>query len=273
MRLQTLPGLTLLLCAWPALAAPPAPDLSVALQPPGPTQVYAPATYGVTVSNIGRRDAASVSLTIQLPTTGTSPQVYIMGTLGARDSRCSGGTNNGTAAGTRLVCSLGNLRRSTSTQVSFDIELPEKTGALTFVATASTTTTPETNPGNNTATHDASLTYYANSVFLDQDATNDHCTGTGLTAYFECTKFPGSISQHLTQFHGGPTSGTLSFPGNPGYGGTWDLNGPVLTFSYTDPGNANVAGFSGRGVPGGCFEGLTTFPGSPYVAPYKVCFP
>lgn len=275
MRIQLVTGLALLLLAT-AAQAQSMPNLSVSVSPPAPTaSVYANGIYGVTVANIGNRDAAGVVLTIQLPQTGTSPQVYIMGNLISYTTpACALGGASGTAAGTRLVCTLGTVKRNKSSSVSFTIQLPEKTGALAITASATTTTLPENNPLNNSATVNASLNYYANAVPLDVDVENEHCTGTGLTAWFECTKFPSSISSHLTQFHDdGAGNRTITFPTEPGYTGTWSLSGANLTFSYFEPGGANVANFAGRGVNGGCFEGLTTFPGSTYVSPYRVCLP
>ena len=262
----------LLLAASPALAQS-APNLSVSITPPGTTAVYSTGTYSVRVSNIGNRNASGVSLTINLPQTATSPQVYTMGNLMSYTTpTCALGGASGTVAGTRLVCSLGTIRRNQSASVSFSIQLPEKTGNLVLSATATTTTSPETNPANNSATVTANLSYYANAVPLDLDVENEHCTGTGLTAYFECAKFPSSISAHLSQFHDdGAGTRTISFPDEPTYGGSWSAAGTGLTFSITDSLGATVANFSGRGVPGGCFEGLTTFPGGSYVSPYRLC--
>jgi hypothetical protein len=268
----------LLLGASPALAGPQ-PNLSVSIQGPGTTpNVYASASYAVDVANSGNRDAAGVQLTIQLPKTGTSPQVYIMGNLGAYDGRCAPGGAPGTVAGTKLVCNLGTIRKGRSTSVSFNLALPEKTGALTIDAGATTLTLPETDPGNNSDSHVAALGYYAHGISTGTTYDVDHCTGTGLTAYFECTKFPGSISTHPTEFSGGPSSGTLSIPGEPDYDGTWSLSGPTLTLTYRQIStNQIIAEFSGRGVnTPGCFEGLTRFPDglggySSAVAPYRFC--
>ena len=97
----------------------------------------------------------------------------------------------------------------------------------------------------------------------------EHCTGTGLTAFYECTLFPSSITWHEHVF--GP-SGTLTIPEAPDYTGTWSQPAPNrLVFRYYDETNALVATFDGLGVDEGCFEGLTTFPDSEYVSPYSVC--
>src|SRR5262245_51520883 len=224
--------LTVLLLAVPVWAAPPAPNLSVDVAAPAAVpNVYASASYSVTVANIGNRDAAVVQLTIQLPKTGTSPQVYVMGTLGSFDGRCTIGVA-GTAAGTRLTCSLGTVARNSSTVVAFNLALPEKTGDLLITASATTTTSPETNPANNADTLIPPLHYNTHAISIGATYTNQHCTGTGLTAYFECTLFPGSTTSHPSQFFGGPFGGTLAVPGEPDYDGAWALSGQTLTFSY-----------------------------------------
>jgi hypothetical protein len=273
-------GLTLVLGGTAALAAS-APNLAVSYTPPSLTAVYAPGTYGVRVANIGNRDAAGVQLRIKMPKTATSPQVYIMGNLLAGFSpTCALGGATGTAAGTELVCNLGTVRRSRSTSVSFTIALPEKTGALTFSSSATTTTAPETDPSNNiNITRTAILDYYENAFSFDGNGEASyaisHCTGTNLTAYFECTKFPSSITSHPTIFH---DDNTITIPGEPDYTGNWSIVGDTLAFDYIYiPSGAVEAEFTGRGVPGaGCWEGLTRFPDgmggySPYVSPYRVC--
>ena len=251
------------------------PNLSVRITPPALTPVYSTGTYTVEVANIGNKDAAGVQITIQLPKTATSPQVYIMGNLMSYTTPTLAlGGATGTDAGSRLIGNLGTIKRHNQKSVTFSIQLPEKTGALEIKASSTTTTQPEEAPDNNSDTEIAVLSYYPNSVPLDVDVQNKHCTGTSLTAYFECTKFPRSVTSHITQFHdNGAGLRTITFPGNPDYSGTWDLTGGVLTFSYFDSMGINVANFSGRGVPNGYFEGLTTFPGSPYVSPYRVGLP
>ncbi|MBL8889186.1 MAG: hypothetical protein JNL67_04360 [Planctomycetaceae bacterium] len=252
------------------------PDLDVKIIPPPLTPVYSTGTYTVEVANIGNKDAAGVQLTIQLPKTATGPQIYIMGNLISFTTptlALAGAT--GTDAGTRLVGNLGTIKRNKKRTVSFSIQLPEKTGALLITANATTTTQPENNPNNNSDTETAVLSYYANTIPLDVDIENLHCTGRNLTAFFECTKFPGACSSHISRFHDdGFGIRTISFPDHPEYWGIWDITGEVLTFSYFDSNGENVANFSGRGVPGGYFEGLTTFPNDPtYVSPYRVGLP
>jgi hypothetical protein len=271
--LRLVASLPLLLTASTAFAAP-APNLAVQITPPpGATPVYSTGTYTVRVSNIGTKDSGAVTLTIQLPKTGTSPQVSIMGNLiSYTPSTCYLGGAVGTDAGTRLICNFPTVKKNKFKDVTFQIQFPEKTGNLVTTATAAITSgTADSNPLNNSASVTANLSYYANPIPLDVDVENKHCTGTGLTAFFECMCFPGSMSAHRTQFHdNGAGLRTISFPDYPDYSGVWDLNGAVLTFSYIDENGFVVANFSGRGVPGGAFEGLTTFPGSTYVSPYRV---
>lgn len=272
--LRLVASLPILLTASAAFAAP-APNLAVQITPPGTTPVYSTGTYNVRVSNIGNKDAAAVTLTIQLPRTGTSPQVFIMGNLiSYTPATCYLGGAVGTDAGTRLLCNLGVVKRNKFKDVSFQIQFPEKTGDLVTTASAAITLgTADSDPLNNSASATASLSYYANPILLGVDVVNKHCTGTGLTAFFECTCFPSSMSSHRTQFHdNGAGIRTISFPDYPDYTGFWDLNGAVLTFSYIDPDGFIVANFTGRGVPGGAFEGLTTFPDSTWVSPYRVEF-
>ena len=275
-----LPGLLLALAGSAAVAAP-APNLSVSYAPPALTSVYSPGTYGVTVANIGSRDAAGVELSIQLPATKTSPQVFVTGNLlPGYTPTCALGGASGTAGGTKLICNLGIVKKYKSKTVMFTIELPEKTGALTFTSSATTTTSPETDPANNiNIVRIATLDYYENSFSFDGNGeaayVNRHCTGTGLTAYFECAKFPSSISSHPAVFH---DDGTISIPSYPDYTGSWSIHGDTLAFDYVyiPTGQVEVL-FTGRGVPGaGCWEGLTRFPDgaggySPYVSPYRVC--
>lgn len=157
------------------------PDVAATITPPATNTVYSATRWYVTVSNPGNRDAAGSKVVIQLPTTNTSPQVYVMGTVSAKSSSC-------TASGTK-----------TST-VYFDIALPESSGTLDFSATASTTTAG--NPtGNDTDTEVAAMFYYSPTTAGGVTVTNRHCTGTSLEAFFECELFPSSISSHSAVFN------------------------------------------------------------------------
>lgn len=240
-----------------------AADLRVTNTPaPATTMVYDTGRWTVQVSNIGNKNAYNVTLNIQLPETHTSPQVYVMGVVGAKSSTC-------TQTGTDINCVLGTINRSTSKTVYFDIDLPESAAALTVVSTA-TTTSAQNSTTNDVDTDDAALTYYEPALTtFPTTAFVDHCTGTGLTAYYECTLFPSSISSHEHIFEsGGIISFSSAYP--TGYAGTWSVSGEYLYLEYTYLG-LTEATFVGRGVSANCWEGLTDF-GSTYVSPYSVCF-
>ncbi len=243
------------------------PDLAVSLTPPVSVNVYQTGGYNVRVRNIGNKPAAGVQLVIDLPQTATSPQVYVMGTLGAFSSTC-------TRANTRLTCQLGSIARNTSTSVFFDLLLPYSTNPLVITANATTTSTPgDGNPANNGLAYTAVPRTVPVTVNPLVTAANDHCTGQPtLSSYFECTLFPSSISSHQTIFNAG---GTITFIGVPAtYTGTWTYTPATnrLQFSYFDSGNL-VASFDGRGVSANCAEGKTTFtPDNGYISMYRVCF-
>jgi hypothetical protein len=256
--LALLTPFTLLAFAAPAAAAP-GPDLSTAIAPPAPTLVKTTSRYTFTVTNVGNKNATGASVAIALPPTHTSPQVYVLGQVIGASAGCS-------LAGTTLTCTLGTINRGTAKSVWIDLQLQVSAAPLVFTATASAA--GDSNPANDSASHTASVLYHQVTAPIDGIATNRHCTGTGLTAWYECTLFPSSISQHDAEFHAG---GTITFPDQPDYSGTWSQSGPdQLSFTYYELGTP-VATFSGRGAGASCFEGLTTF-GSPYVAPYEVCF-
>ncbi|MCA9528234.1 MAG: hypothetical protein KC549_18245, partial [Myxococcales bacterium] len=151
-----------------------AADLETTADGPASTLVGAVGQYTFTVENIGNRNADNVTLTIDLPATHTSPQVYIMGDLAGYSGGCS-------LAGQQLTCPLGRLRRGTSAAVTVDIALPCSAASLDFIATADTTSN-ESNTANNVDAHTANLTYVATAIPATVLVTNRHCTGTGLTA-------------------------------------------------------------------------------------------
>lgn len=250
-------GLACFLLAGPALAAA---DLRVTIPAPAPQYVYDFTEYGVVVANIGNQSAANVALTITLPATHTSPVVQVMGTLAAVDPRC-------TRSGTKLLCNLGSLAKNKSTVVSFAIALPEAAEALS-IAAAATTTSSENSAANNSAVDTPALLNYSIAIADGAAAHNRHCTGTGLTSFFECELYPSSLMSHDIVFHG---DGTLSIVDAPEYTGEWTQDAPdSLAFTYYESGQP-VAEFVGHGASPGCFEGLTVFPGSAYVSPYEVC--
>ena len=120
------------------------------------------------------------------------------------------------------------------------------------------------------ATAEAQLLNYDVTVAVGDIATNRHCTGQGLTSFFECLLFPSSISFHDVEFLSG---GEIAIPNEPDYGGSWSQpDGHTLEVTYVDLiSNTVVAEFVGYGTNASCFEGITTFPGSAYISPYEVC--
>lgn len=235
-------------------------DLDVDIVTAAPTYVYDTVEFEVVVSNLSNKRADDVELTIALPETNTSPTVHVMGTLGAIESRC-------TLVDTSLVCDLDRLRRNRSTTVTFELALPRAEQMIALMASV-TTSDNDIAPGNDSDVEVPALLDYAVAVSPGDAAHNRHCTGQGLTSFFECMLFPSSLSTHDIEFLAG---GELTIVGQPGYTGTWSQPTPeTLQFSYETSGNV-VAQFEGSGVSSDCFEGITTFPGSAYVAPYEVC--
>lgn len=253
--------LGLVLVATPASAAS-LPDLTSTITTTSPTYVYDTARYTVKVTNSGTNWAYGSKVVIQLPETNTSPTVYVMGTVVAKHSSC-------TQSGTTLTCTLGDIKKGTSKSVWVDLKLPQSADPIVIDAHPSTTST-ESSTTNNDASMTAALTNYTISFTGDLDVSNEHCTGTGLASYYECLLFPSSISSHDTTLVAG---GTVTFGAGvgPEYTGVWSQPSATrLQFTYYEFGT-EVASFDGYGVPGGCWEGITTFPGSTYMSVYRVC--
>lgn len=246
----------------PALAAPQH-NLGVTVTPPASVQVYDYGTYAVTVTNTGNRHAYGATLTIALPETHTSPQVFVMGNLANVDSRCS-------LSGRTLNCNLGQVNKNGgSTTVTFDMRLPYSTAPLDFTFTANPIS-GDSAPSNNTLAYTASPALYENPLATPVSLQHDHCTGQGLTSFYECTLFPSSISGFAATYN---ANNTISIPGQPTFSGTWSQVGgdDHLQVTFSDSGNP-VATLDARGVDGGCYEGEMTFiPASPYMAMYRVC--
>lgn len=237
--------------------------LTTSISTPAGNDVYADGRYTVTGSNVGNRSANSASVSIQLPQTHTSPQVHLRGDVGAMSSSCG-------ASGTTVTCSLGSIRSARSASVCVDVALSVRSEPLIVTATASTTSS-ENSTSDKTGTHTVDLDHVAVTVPGEVAVVNDRCTGAGLTAGYECTRFPSSISGHDGVFH---TDGTLAFPTEaPLYCGEWEidpLDPPHLAMVYRF--DVDVVGeFDGYGVDASGWEGLTTFPGSTSVAPHSVC--
>ncbi len=248
-------------------AAHATPDLAVVVsQPSGTSYVYSSVRYTVTVRNVGSPKNALATLRIDLPDTNTSPQVYPLGTVGAMAPGC-------TRSGLRITCPVPRLNPGQAVQLYFDMNIPEVWQPVSFTA-AVQPGGADSQSYNNSQTYVPVLANHPHAIALTAPVTvtNDHCTGTNLQSYYECTLFPSSISQHSVQFH---PDGTITIPdAGPTYGGTWSQPTPdSLVFQYTD-GGSPIANFEGYGVGNRCFEGLTTFvPASTYSSPYRVCLP
>jgi len=248
---------SLTLMTAPALAAREA-DLETTVSLPASTLVYDEERVSITVANNGNKNASDVELTIQLPETHTSPTVYVMGDVTDLNSKCS-------LSGTEVTCDLGRVRKNRSKTVWLDIILPWSAAAADFDA-AATTTTAEANTADDSDIGAASLTYVDVVIAGPIDVVNQHCTGTDLIGFYECTLFPSSISSHDVIFN---DDGTIDL-GVTDYTGTWEQDtDDHLWFEYSYQGNV-VAEFEGNGVNADCFEGITDF-GTGYVAPYEVC--
>lgn len=255
--IRTLTVAVALLAAPQAFAAP---DLEVSVTAPGGgADVYDVVRYSVKVENNGNSHASGTVLQIDLPETRTSPTVHVMGIVGRIHKRCS-------QQGQSVVCDLGKVRKGRSKTRWFEIAWPVSAAPLTFHAEA--TTNGDANLADNEIDHTASVNYVATAVGAPRDAHNRHCTGQGLIGFYECTLFPSSIMSHDITFELG---GGISFVNAPaGYTGSWSQPAAdALVFEYRFDGDV-VASFSGFGVGGDCFEGVTTF-ASPWNAPYEVC--
>ncbi|MCB9730565.1 MAG: hypothetical protein H6744_07985 [Deltaproteobacteria bacterium] len=258
---RTIAMLGMLLLA-PAAQAASRPDLTVGISGPASVGVYVDTTYTVSVSNVGNRNADAVRLEIELPQTHTSPTIQVMGLVGSFSNGCS-------LAGTRLTCNLGTVKRSKSKSVSFSIALPVSVVPLSFEASASTTTN-EPNRGNNDDSFTPAVSYVATPVGAPRAAHNEHCTGRDLTGFYECVVSPGSTMSHDIVLEAGGTVTSPIFGST--YTGIWSQPTPdSLTFTYFDSGTP-VAEFTGYGVGGDCYEGITIFPLNPtWNSAYEVC--
>jgi hypothetical protein len=257
------PAIAIFLAAGSAHAAA---DLRVTMPTPAAQYAGDASELEVVVANIGNKSAASVVLTVTLPTTHTTPN-HPAGPLSNVDSRC-------TRVGTNLSCALGTINKNTSKTVSFDIALPVATETFSISSSASTPSAENT-LANNTAAAAPPQLYYAIPI-VSGDIGVELCTGTGLTSFYACTLFPSSLSGFDAEL---TATGEIVFD-DTAYGGQWSQTPPgssvtdprYLSLSLTELGT-EVATFEGWGADdlAGCFEGVTTFPGSTYVAPYRVC--
>lgn len=245
------------------------PNLSVSVTPPPATNVYAAGRYNLTVANVGNRDALNVRVVINLPSSLTSPNVSVMGTLGARSAGCN-------VAGLVMTCTVNTIRAGRNAPLFFDVTFPLTTSSLAMPVTASSNPI-DLNPANNTATITPNLRTFATDIQAaiannggPLTADIDHCTGRDLVSFFQCVISPSSISSHQHVFN---ADNTISFA-FPGYSGVWSQNPALnqLTFSYYE-GPDLALDFVGYGVDGtNCFEGITNFyPASVYNSAYSVC--
>jgi hypothetical protein len=237
-------------------------DISVSLSAPASSDVYLADTISVVVDNPSNQNANSVQLTIELPETATSPTVYVLGDLSNIDSRCA-------LVGTQLECSLGRIRKGRSTTVDFDFSAPWASVPLDIIAEASTS--GETNLADNADGVTLDVIYVDQLIAGPAGVSNRHCTGQGLQGFYDCTTSPSSITGHDILLE---DDGSITFPpGISGYTGSWSQDtDDHLHFEYVLNGTTTRLIFDGNGVGGDCFEGLTTFPGTPYNAGYEVCF-
>jgi len=216
-------------------------------------------TVTVTVDNNGRRDAKDVSIAIALPETATSPTTHVMGLVSNVDSACW-------EDGTLIKCIVGTVAAGSSTSVSFDIALPESANDLEFYASTGSSTS-DANTADNETDDIATVLYPDLVISSAVDVVNRHCTGTDLSAFFECELYPSSISSHPITLES-DNSVTI---GAAGYTGSWSQpSDDTLWFEYVYAGQQRLE-FFGHAVDGDCFEGLSIFPGTGYVAPYEVC--
>lgn len=234
-------------------------DLAVELRGRNNPFVYSPYQYRVKVRNNGTVNAENVKVVVDFTLTDTSPTKHILGRLTFTDSRCQEVDN-------KLECDIGRVKAGKRKNVKFDFVFPVSTKTLEFNASA-TTDTPESTTGNNSATKTPNFRYLSNSI-TSGDVINYHCTGQGLTSFYECVLTPTSTSSHPTRLE---PNGTVTF-NVPGFTGAWDQPTPEqLHFTYSANNNV-VAEFNGYAVSPTCFEGLTNFfPNNGYVSPYKVC--
>ncbi len=258
-------GIAPFVAASPAAAATGS-KLTASIVAPSSVQVGATAHVDVRITNTGgKKTSVPWTATIALPRTNTSPTRHVMGTLGALPSGCN-------LVGTNIACSfstaLPRTPGSNSVVIGFDLTSPYTTAPLTVTASAAAANNIGT---AGPATHTIAQTYVTPAA-PPAFANVSHCTGRDLTAYYECTLYPSSLSSHTVDLQSG---GTLDFSSNGptalGYTGTWAVSGTQLTMVYLD-GGSPAGTFVGNGVSSSCWEGTMTFsPPSIYNSMYRVC--
>jgi hypothetical protein len=247
-----------------ASAAPNGSDLVTSFVAPSSVRVGDVARYEVRVVNNGNRNSAlPTTVTIQLPTTATTPTPRILGTVSNLTAGCS-------VSGTRVVCSSPLIPRFGGTAAfAFDMVLPYSLQPISFRAEASTTN--ERNAADNVANHAPATTFHTVPDSAPANLAISHCTGTNLISFWDCVVTPTSTSSHVATLLPG---GTIDLSANGSeaatMGGTWSVNGTQLTMTYTD-GGVPVGTFVGQGTSPSCWEGPMTFPNSTYMSMYRVC--
>ncbi len=261
--LSTLAVIPLLVTAAPALAASQV-NLVVAVTPPAAPTVGVFGHYVARVTNTGNKNATSVTLTIALPATHTSPQVYVRGNLANIDSHC-------TLATTTLTCNLGPIARFGGfVEIGYDLKLPYATTPAAFTYTANPIA-GDAFPADNTVSRTVTPATIAQPITTDLHLTYSHCTGTGLTSWFECALFPSSQASFTGDLL--VAGNAVTIDGQPTITGSWSQTGGAdrLQVSFADSGTP-VGTIDARGVGGGCFEGPMTFtPPSSYTVIYRIC--
>jgi uncharacterized repeat protein (TIGR01451 family) len=264
MKKITLVTLSILSFVGTSFAAPSNADVQVALTAPATVSINTPTIYSLSVKNNGPVTAQNVQVTVDLPLTNTSPQVYILGDVSNLNTQYCSLVNK------KIVCNFGSMKKNKIINVSYSYAAPVSTKLLTMTANV-TTSSNDTTSGNNISSVTPNLIYPAR-VITSANVTNSHCTGTNLTSYFECALFPSAIATHATVFN---SDNSITI-GEPGYTGVWSqpTNGQ-LKFEYFDNGT-KVLEFNGYAVNGSsCFDGLSNFfpvsTSSAYVSPYHVC--
>jgi hypothetical protein len=252
-------------------AQPAPPDLRTTItQAPTTVMPRSPYQFTVNVRNIGNTHAQSAKLVVDFPLTDTSPQVFILGDLSGVLA-----TQGCSVISRKLNCNLGQINKNTSKNVTFNFAFPISTKTLQIKATASIVSGPaDSNLTNNEVSYVPTFNYPVNQI-TSANVLVSLCTGTSLTSYFECEKFPSSIQHFNMTLDAG---GIITNLPDTNYIGNWTQNQTTapqlfqeLQFTITD-GTGSGATFSGFASTTNCFEGMTNFiPTSQYRSPYKVC--
>jgi uncharacterized repeat protein (TIGR01451 family) len=236
------------------------PNLDVHMLGPSAVSPNSPYQYTASIRNTGNQTAQGVALTISLPETDTSPTKYILGTLSGVPTGCA-------LANRKLICNIGALNSGNIPRTfSFNLSLPYSAKVLEIKASATTTSTNETTPANNSESRIPAFNYPSNPLTAASVLTTS-CTGRGLTSFFECELFPSSQQSHIYTLNG--DSSVVIYGRNVG---TWDQPSPSQLHFYMINGGT-VIEYNGYATSATCFEGKTTFTPSPsgYMAMYKVC--